>query len=112
MLGGLTAEDVLHVAPALPHTNALNTCMQALIHGSRVVVGPRFSASRFWQRLVEADATVTYLLGAMISILSKTPPSPYETQHRVRWRSRRRPRPSCTTSSVSASASSCATASG
>ena len=84
MLGGLTAEDVLYTSLPLFHTNALNTCMQALIHGSQVVVGPRFSASRFWQRLVEADATVTYLLGAMISILSKTPPSPYETQHRVR----------------------------
>jgi crotonobetaine/carnitine-CoA ligase len=84
MLGGLTAEDVLYTSLPLFHTNALNTCMQALIHGSQVVVGPRFSASRFWQRLVEADATVTYLLGAMISILSKTPPSQYETQHRVR----------------------------
>jgi carnitine-CoA ligase len=84
MLGGLGEDDVLYTCLPLFHTNALNTCMQALTHGSRVVVGPRFSASRFWQRLVEADATVTYLLGAMISILSKTPPSDFDSAHRVR----------------------------
>jgi carnitine-CoA ligase len=84
MLGGLDENDVLYTCLPLFHTNALNTCMQALTHGCRIVVGPRFSASRFWQRLVEADATVTYLLGAMISILAKTPPSPYEGRHRVR----------------------------
>ena len=61
-----------------------NACIQALIHGGRFVVGPRFSASRFWDRLVEADATVTYLLGAMVSILAKTAESPAERRHRVR----------------------------
>jgi crotonobetaine/carnitine-CoA ligase len=84
MLGGLREDDVLYTCLPLFHTNALNACMQALTHGCRIVVGPRFSASRFWQRLVEADATVTYLLGAMITILSKTAPSPYDSTHRIR----------------------------
>ena len=84
MLGGLTGDDVLYTCLPLFHTNALNACVQALIHGGRFVVGPRFSASRFWDRLVEADATVTYLLGAMVSILAKTPETPAERGHRVR----------------------------
>jgi crotonobetaine/carnitine-CoA ligase len=84
MLDGLYEDDVLYTSLPLFHTNALNACMQALTHGCRIVVGPRFSASRFWSRLVEADATVTYLLGAMISILAKAPPSPYDRAHRVR----------------------------
>lgn len=84
MLGGLSREDVLYTCLPLFHTNALNACIQALIHGARFVVGPRFSASRFWDRLVEADATVTYLLGAMVSILAKTPETPAEREHRVR----------------------------
>jgi crotonobetaine/carnitine-CoA ligase len=84
MLGGLREDDVLYTCLPLFHTNALNACMQALTHGCRIVVGPRFSASRFWRRIVEADATVTYLLGAMISILAKTPASPHDKEHRLR----------------------------
>jgi crotonobetaine/carnitine-CoA ligase len=84
MLGGLSDEDVLYTCLPLFHTNALNTCMQALLHGARLVVGPRFSASRFWSRLAQADATVTYLLGAMTSILAKRPPSPEDRAHRCR----------------------------
>ena len=84
LLDGIAADDVLYTYLPLFHTNALNACMQALVHGARFVVGPRFSASRFWDRIVEADATVTYLLGAMVSILAKTPESPAEQQHRLR----------------------------
>ena len=84
MLGGLDQDDVLYTCLPLFHTNALNTCMQALVHGAVVVVGPRFSASRFWSRVAEADATVTYLLGAMVAILAKTPPSPHDRAHRLR----------------------------
>ena len=72
MLGGLTSDDVLYTCLPLFHTNALNACIQALSHGAEFVVGQRFSASRFWDRVLAADATVTYLLGAMVSILSKT----------------------------------------
>lgn len=84
MLDGITPDDVLYTCLPLFHTNALNACMQALVHGAEFVVGPRFSASRFWDRILEADATITYLLGAMVSILDKTPEVPSEREHRVR----------------------------
>ncbi len=84
MLDGIDENDVLYTCLPLFHTNALNACMQALVHGAEFVVGPRFSASRFWDRIVAADATVTYLLGAMVSILAKTREVPSERQHRVR----------------------------
>jgi crotonobetaine/carnitine-CoA ligase len=84
ILGGLTEDDVLYTCLPLFHTNALNSCIQALIHGGQIVVGPRFSASAFWSRIAEADATVTYLLGAMVSILAKRPPGPDDRAHRVR----------------------------
>ena len=45
------------------------TFHQALLSGATLVAEPRFSASRFWQRLIERRATVTYLLGAMVPIL-------------------------------------------
>ena len=76
--------DVLSTALPLFHTNALGTFHQALLSGSTLVAEPRFSASRFWQRLIERQATVTYLLGAMVPILLSREPSPDEQRHRVR----------------------------
>lgn len=80
----LEAEDTLYTCLPLFHTNALTAFIQALLHGARFVIGPRFSASRFWQRITAADATVTYLLGAMVSILATREPGPEDRGHRVR----------------------------
>lgn len=81
---GVTESDVLYNCLPLFHINALNTVVQSLVSGATAVIGPRFSASRFWQRLIEAEATVTYLLGAMVSILAAQPPSDLDRAHRVR----------------------------
>jgi crotonobetaine/carnitine-CoA ligase len=81
---GLREDDVLYTCLPLFHTNALNTLTQALVHGARLAVGPRFSASRFWERLAASEATVTYLLGAMVSILAKREPGPFDRAHSAR----------------------------
>jgi crotonobetaine/carnitine-CoA ligase len=81
---GVTADDVLYTCLPLFHTNAMNAFMQALVAGAVFVPGPRFSASRFWRRIVDADATVTYLLGAMVHILANREPEEHERMHRVR----------------------------
>lgn len=81
---GLGAEDVLYTCLPLFHTNALNAFMQAIECGGEYVLGPRFSASRFWQDAGSAGATVTYLLGAMVGILMGKDPSPAERAHRIR----------------------------
>jgi crotonobetaine/carnitine-CoA ligase len=76
--------DVLSTSLPLFHTNALGTFYQALLSGSTLVAEPRFSASRFWQSLIDRAATVTYLLGAMVPILLSKEPSPEEQNHTVR----------------------------
>lgn len=81
---GLGPDDVLHTTLPLFHTNALNSFCQALVAGGTFVLAPRFSASAFWQRVRDADATVTYLLGAMVSILLKQPASELDRAHSVR----------------------------
>jgi carnitine-CoA ligase len=81
---GITDGDVLFTCLPLFHTNALNTVVQALLHGVKLVIGDRFSASRFWQTLADADASVTYILGAMASILAARDPGPLDREHRVR----------------------------
>jgi carnitine-CoA ligase len=81
---GIRPDDVLHTTLPLFHTNALNAFCQALVAGATYVLAPRFSASAFWERVDDADATVTYLLGAMVSILLKRPPSELDRAHHVR----------------------------
>jgi len=76
--------DVLYTCLPLFHTNALNAFTQALVSGASYVIGPRFSASRFWSRAAEAGADVSYLLGAMVNILWAQPPSEADRAHSVR----------------------------
>jgi crotonobetaine/carnitine-CoA ligase len=81
---GIGADDVLCTTLPLFHTNALNTLFQALITGATAIFEPRFSASQFWDGLKRRDATVTYLLGAMVPILLSRPASAEEHAHRAR----------------------------
>jgi crotonobetaine/carnitine-CoA ligase len=81
---GVRGDDVLCTTLPLFHINALNTFAQALMTGARVVYELRFSASGFWRAMREADATVVYLLGAMVPILLAQPASEAERAHRVR----------------------------
>ena len=81
---GLREGDVLCTTLPLFHTNALGTFHQALLTGATLVTEPRFSASRFWQTLIEHRATITYVLGAMVPILLSREPSPDERAHEVR----------------------------
>ncbi len=81
---GVRDDDVLLTTLPLFHTNALNTFYQALLTGAALVVEPRFSASGFAASLARHNATVTYLLGAMVPILLTRPASEFDRAHRVR----------------------------
>ncbi len=81
---GIVAGDVLYTCLPLFHTNALNSFFQALISDATIVVDRRFSASGFFDSLIGARATVTYLLGAMVPILLGRPAADNERAHRVR----------------------------
>jgi crotonobetaine/carnitine-CoA ligase len=76
--------DVLCTTLPLFHSNALGTFYKAVLSGSTLVAEPRFSASGFWQSLIDCRATATYVLGAMVPILLSREPSPQEKQHTVR----------------------------
>lgn len=81
---GLQQGETLVTTLPLFHTNALNAFFQALLTGSTLVVEKRFSASAFWASLVQHQATVTYVLGAMVPILLAKEPTPHDRAHRVR----------------------------
>jgi carnitine-CoA ligase len=81
---GIVEGDVQMTCLPLFHTNALNAFYQALLSGATLAVEPRFSASGFWPALRKHDATVTYLLGAMVPILLSRPDSADDRAHRAR----------------------------
>ncbi len=81
---GVVAGDVLYTCLPLFHTNALNSFFQALMKDAQLVVGRRFSASGFFDALVATQATVTFVLGAMVPILLGRPVAANERSHRVR----------------------------
>jgi carnitine-CoA ligase len=81
---GVREGDVLATSLPLFHTNALGAFCQALVFGATLDAQPHFSASAFWKRLVDSGATVTYLLGAMVSILLRRPPTEDDRAHSVR----------------------------
>ena len=78
------ADDILCTTLPLFHTNALNTFFQALVTGATAIFEQRFSATSFWTTLAARQATVTYLLGAMVPILLSREAQPAERAHRTR----------------------------
>ena len=81
---GVREGDVLMTTLPMFHTNALNAFFQALLNGATLVVEPRFSASGFMPALARQNATVTYLLGAMVPMLLAQPANDADRAHRVR----------------------------
>ena len=67
------------------HANAqYYSTMGSLAAGATLVVAERFSASRFWDQVREADATVANFIGMMMPVLAKQPESDMDRQNNVR----------------------------
>ena len=58
--------------------------MGTLAAGATLVVVDRFSASRFWDQVREAGATIVNFIGMMMPVLAKQPESPADSQNPVR----------------------------
>ena len=67
------------------HANAqYYSTMGALAAGATLVVQERFSASRFWQQVRAARATIVNFIGMMMPVLAKNPPQPDDADNTVR----------------------------
>ncbi|MCB0219484.1 MAG: AMP-binding protein [Chrysiogenetes bacterium] len=87
LLGNLLYDkgEVLYTCLPLFHANALLlSTMQSLNMGHELALGRKFSASRFWEEVSNLGGTTFNTLGAMIPILLKQPPGPYDRKHSVR----------------------------
>ncbi|NML44301.1 ATP-dependent acyl-CoA ligase [Ramlibacter sp. G-1-2-2] len=80
----LTAEDTLYTPFAFFHGMSTRLgVLPTLLAGGHVVVGQKFSASRYWQEAIECGATVGQTLPPMTAMLKALPAAPHDTAHRV-----------------------------
>jgi fatty-acyl-CoA synthase len=86
LLSGLTRRDVMYCSLPLYHTVGGVMCVNAVLRaGATLALRRRFSAGRFWQDVVEMEATAFQYIGELCRYLLAAPPGPWETRHRVRF---------------------------
>jgi crotonobetaine/carnitine-CoA ligase len=80
-----TADDRFFTCLPYFHANAqYYSTMGTLASGATLVVQDRFSASRFWQQVRDARATVVNFIGMMMPVLAKNDPQPDDMDNTVR----------------------------
>ena len=80
-----TPEDRFFTCLPFYHANIqYYSTMGALASGATLVIADRFSASRFWDQVREAKATVVNFIGMMMPVLAKNDESPSDSQNTVR----------------------------
>jgi carnitine-CoA ligase len=78
------AEDTFFSCLPLFHSNAqVLSGYPALVAGGRVAYVERFSSSRFWQQVIDAEATIFNSIGAVSYFIWNIPPSELDRAHRV-----------------------------
>ncbi len=82
---GTTGDERLYTCLPLFHGAAqINITLHGLYAGATVVLGRRFSASRFWDELRTHRVTQFNALGSMLPVLLMRPPSDRDRDHVVR----------------------------
>jgi acyl-CoA synthetase (AMP-forming)/AMP-acid ligase II len=80
----LRADDVMLMAQAFSYMDPQWAAVMCLMGGCPLVVLPRFSASGFWGSARGHGATLTYVLGAMPTLLFAQPPSALDRENPMR----------------------------
>jgi len=84
-LNNFTTSDRIYTPMPLYHSSAAFLCVAAAWRAqATVIIGRKFSASRYWDEVRENDATVVQYIGEIARYLLAVPPSPKDKQHRVR----------------------------
>lgn len=84
-LCGFTPSDRIYTPMPIYHSSAAFLCVGAAWRsGSTVIIGRKFSASRYWAEVRANDATVVQYIGEIARYLLAVPPHPDDKNHRVR----------------------------
>ncbi|WP_135457297.1 long-chain-acyl-CoA synthetase FadD6 [Mycobacterium sp. DL99] len=81
----LHSDDTLYCCLPLYHNNALTVSIgSALNSGAALALGKSFSASRFWDEVIDYGATAFAYIGEICGYLLNQPPKPTDRAHKVR----------------------------
>jgi crotonobetaine/carnitine-CoA ligase len=81
---GVTEDDTVFSCLPLFHSNAqVLAGYPAMIAGARVCYVERYSASRFWDQVIDAEATIFNTVSAINYFIWSTPPSDLDRAHKV-----------------------------
>ncbi|KAG2231292.1 hypothetical protein INT48_006403 [Thamnidium elegans] len=84
-MNALTPQDRIYCVLPLYHSSGIIvSCSVALYAGATIVLGRKFSASRFWNDCVDNKVTVFTYIGEFCRYLLSQPPHPEERNHQVR----------------------------
>ena len=84
MMAAQPTDRMYNCLPMYHSTGGVVATGAMLATGGCVVIRPRFSASRFWDDIVEEDCTLFQYIGELCRYLINAPPHPRETWHRLR----------------------------
>ncbi|MGK2882870.1 MAG: long-chain-acyl-CoA synthetase FadD6 [Mycobacterium sp.] len=81
-LGG---NDTLYCCLPLYHNNALTVAVSSVLNaGATLALDKSFSASRFWDQVIDADATAFVYIGELCRYLLNQPKKPTDRENKVR----------------------------
>lgn len=81
----LRGNDTLYCCLPLYHNNALTVAVSSVLNaGATLALGRSFSASRFWDEVIDYQATAFVYIGEVCRYLLNQPPKPTDRAHRVR----------------------------
>src|SRR5580692_9915111 len=84
MMDTSPADRIYNCLPMYHSVGGVTAIGAALVNGGSVMIRERFSASRFWDDVVESGCTIFQYIGELCRYLVNTPEHPRETQHRLR----------------------------
>ena len=86
LLAGFGREDTMYCALPLYHTVGGVMSVHAVLRsGGTLALARRFSASRFWNEVVESEATAFQYIGELCRYLLNQPESSCERQHKLKF---------------------------
>ena len=84
-LSGMARDDVLYSPLPLFHGLSSRMCaLPALVLGAHAVIDERFSASRYWEQAAKCNATLGYVVHAIVPLIKAQPPGAFDRAHCVR----------------------------
>ncbi|TGD85691.1 long-chain-acyl-CoA synthetase [Mycolicibacterium sp. CH28] len=81
----LKGSDTLYCPLPLYHNNALTVAVSSVINaGGTLALGKSFSASRFWDEVIQMEATAFIYIGEVCRYLLNQPPKDTDRAHKIR----------------------------